>query len=247
MNAMKKTVLATAVLMTMGAGAAQATMTNLNYNGSFVMYDGTDPANLAQFDYTGSPVAVVWDATASTSVPNPLYNAHYGQWNGPKGSGSFSGGNIMNNGNGAAGDPISGVMSVDFGTGAGTATMTGTPFFGSPWTADNVVFTAGMGPGLEVATMLFNWGAPAATACGLANCGIHVEVEFQLYPTAPGVFGFYTTKSYMFDGPFVGAQATFSGTATVQQAPAPVPVPAAAWLLGSGLLGLVGVARRKAA
>lgn len=26
-----------------------------------------------------------------------------------------------------------------------------------------------------------------------------------------------------------------------------VPVPAAAWLLGSGLLGLVGVARRKAA
>lgn len=30
-------------------------------------------------------------------------------------------------------------------------------------------------------------------------------------------------------------------------APAAVPVPAAAWLLGSGLLGLVGVARRKAA
>lgn len=28
---------------------------------------------------------------------------------------------------------------------------------------------------------------------------------------------------------------------------APVPVPAAAWLLGSGLLGLIGVARRKAA
>lgn len=27
---------------------------------------------------------------------------------------------------------------------------------------------------------------------------------------------------------------------------APVPVPAAAWLLGSGLLGLIGVARRKA-
>ena len=27
----------------------------------------------------------------------------------------------------------------------------------------------------------------------------------------------------------------------------PVPVPAAAWLLGSGLLGLIGVAQRKAA
>jgi len=31
------------------------------------------------------------------------------------------------------------------------------------------------------------------------------------------------------------------------QAPAPVPVPAAAWLFGSGLLGLVGMARRKKA
>lgn len=29
-------------------------------------------------------------------------------------------------------------------------------------------------------------------------------------------------------------------------APAAVPVPAAAWLMGSGLLGLIGVARRKA-
>lgn len=33
----------------------------------------------------------------------------------------------------------------------------------------------------------------------------------------------------------------------IRFAPAAVPVPAAAWLLGSGLLGLVGVARRKAA
>lgn len=243
MNAMKKTMLATAVLMSLGATAAEAAVTNFTYTGSFVMYDGTDPANMAQFDYTGSnnPLTI-------SSGPNPSYNPNYGQYVGPMGSGSFSGGNIMSNGNGAAGDPISGTMSIDMGTGAGTATMTGTPFFGSSWSANNVVFSAGAGAGQEHATMLFNWGAvDTSTACGLANCGIHVAVDFQMYPTAnPMQYGFYTIGSYMFDGPFVGAQPTFSGLATVVM-PAAVPVPAAAWLLGSGLLGLVGVARRKAA
>lgn len=42
----------------------------------------------------------------------------------------------------------------------------------------------------------------------------------------------------MIDGPFIAQSANFNVM---------VPVPAAAWLLGSGLLGLVGVARRKAA
>ena len=38
-----------------------------------------------------------------------------------------------------------------------------------------------------------------------------------------------------------GESTSFSGNIT------PVPVPAAVWLFGSGLLGLVGIARRKAA
>jgi len=36
-------------------------------------------------------------------------------------------------------------------------------------------------------------------------------------------------------------------TYTIQVVPSAVPVPAAAWLFGSGLLGLVGMARRKKA
>ncbi|VAW50422.1 hypothetical protein MNBD_GAMMA06-1716 [hydrothermal vent metagenome] len=47
----------------------------------------------------------------------------------------------------------------------------------------------------------------------------------------------------MANGSFANATARFNGTGTVH-APE-VPVPAAVWLMGSGLLGLVGVARRR--
>ncbi|MDA8364873.1 MAG: VPLPA-CTERM sorting domain-containing protein [Gammaproteobacteria bacterium] len=52
----------------------------------------------------------------------------------------------------------------------------------------------------------------------------------------------------MIAGPFPGDNANFditSMTVTSITGVQPVPVPAAVWLLGSGLLGLVGVARRK--
>lgn len=45
---------------------------------------------------------------------------------------------------------------------------------------------------------------------------------------------------------FFGSPLALEGLFLAQPA-SPVPVPAAAWLLGSGLIGLVGVARRKAA
>jgi len=44
---------------------------------------------------------------------------------------------------------------------------------------------------------------------------------------------------------FFGSPLVLEGLALAQ--PAAVPVPAAAWLLGSGLVGLIGVARRRAA
>lgn len=219
MNAIKKTVLATAVLMSMGAGAAQAAVTNFDFVGSFVMYDGSgyDPMFLVT-------------------------------------------GGVVDNGNGAAGDPVLGTMSIDDMTGAGSATMTGQPFFGSTWLATGITLQA-TGPGMVTANMLFHWGdAGVGTSwlggvdnglgsgtCGLTNCDIGVTVGFAMMPTAnPMAFSVTTVTSEMPAGPFAGFQPTFNGTATVQM-PAAVPVPAAAWLLGSGLLGLVGVARRKAA
>lgn len=203
MNAMKKTVLATAVLMSMGAGAAQAAVTNFDFVGSFVMFDGYDP-----------------------TFSNPL--------------------DVVDNGNGLAGDPVVGTMSIDDMTGAGSATITGQPFFGSTWLATGITLQA-TGPGAVTANMLFHWGdVDGSTSCGLTNCDIGVTVGFAMMPTAnPMAFSVTTVTSDMPGGPFAGFQPTFNGTATV--VPSAVPVPAAAWLLGSGLLGLVGVARRKAA
>ena len=49
----------------------------------------------------------------------------------------------------------------------------------------------------------------------------------------------------MDNGPFEFFNANFDMTSITIVAPAAVPVPAAVWLFGSGLLGLVGVARRR--
>ena len=102
------------------------------------------------------------------------------------------------------------------------------------------------------ASIPFDWGAPAATSCGVANCNIPVAAVFQFTPTDATHFNVITLDTDsngapgqpMTAGPFIGFSPAFSGVAT-QITPAPVPIPAAVWLFGSGLLGLVGVARRK--
>jgi len=136
-------------------------------------------------------------------------------------------------------DPaLVGSMDMDMGTGAGHASMyPSTTFFGYTWTAHGITLAA-TGPGTVMATMLFDWGVTA---------NIPVTADFSMTPIGPKTFTI-TTLDGDFDGipgnamccgPFAGFNATFGGTATI------VPVPAAVWLLGSGLLGLVGVARRK--
>jgi hypothetical protein len=49
---------------------------------------------------------------------------------------------------------------------------------------------------------------------------------------------------------YLGGSLSYGGTkfiAGVLPSPSPVPVPAALWLFGSGLLGLLGVKRKKSA
>lgn len=87
------------------------------------------------------------------------------------------------------------------------------------------------------------------------NPDIAVLAVFQASP--PDANGNFTAVSVdsdgdgtpgtaMNNGPFNGQTPAFNGTMTCQDCgPAVVPVPAAVWLFGSGLIGLVGVARRK--
>ena len=198
MNAIKKSALAAAVLMTMGAGAAQAAIAQYDFTGAFVMFSGYDP-----------------------TFSDPAH--------------------VVDNGNGIAGDPISGSMYFDTVTGAGTATMTpSVPFFGDWWSATGITLQATMNPGEVDFAMLFNWGAvDGSTSCGVTNCDIGVTGTFQMYPTAnPMVSGFYTTASSMPAGPFAGFQPTFNGEAAL------VPEASTYGMMLAGL-GLVGFAVRR--
>jgi hypothetical protein len=60
-------------------------------------------------------------------------------------------------------------------------------------------------------------------------------------PDGDGVMGIPMATA----GPFAGFNANFNASLTPTPDPTVIPVPAAVWLFGSGLLGLVGIARRK--
>ena len=66
----------------------------------------------------------------------------------------------------------------------------------------------------------------------LTNLGIDPNTEFEF-------FGFSMGFDFSLDGTATAISTDVINTSVV-------PVPAAVWLFGSGLIGLVGVARRRA-
>lgn len=109
----------------------------------------------------------------------------------------------------------------------------------------------------DMAASVTNYHLPIGTIDVLNISGLNMSIfnaandfltssgsGFSVFGTVPaGAYHALVTGNG--HGASGGAYIISLGTSSVLAAPAAVPVPAAAWLLGSGLIGLIGVARRK--
>ncbi|MEM9056844.1 MAG: PEP-CTERM sorting domain-containing protein [Pseudomonadota bacterium] len=138
---------------------------------------------------------------------------------------------------GFQGDPGNTVLSLDIGAGS---TITGISWditlapVSPSWSEEAIIgFTTDQGatdiqlfPGNQTSDPISDAGS-LAFSLGTTDGMVNIE--------------FYEVG---FDDIAGGADATWGGTLTVEFDAAVVPVPAAVWLMGSGLLGLIGLRRR---
>ncbi len=264
---LKKTVLCVALVSALGGVATQASADTINvsWKGLFTMLDpsGTALMNTSLPYYndktwgyglrTQISGTMSFDtATGSgsgTVVPFQFFNGNTSLpatavgislqaiGNGAGGPGTLILGNMLFNWNGNNGIPVSIVLD-----GAG--------FFGAgPYTVGQTISGVGATPASNgIKKGAYPIGpAPVATTTWntttVPGAGMGSAVSGQLPLIADTIGG-----SPMIAGPFTGYNANFDITSiTVTSVVSAVPVPAAVWLFGSGLLGLVGIARRKKA
>ena len=172
---------------------------------------------------------------------------------------------------GTIGNGVWGVASSETFFGSNWFAKSGTTFGAGTYTFDtqkngtpNPQYTGIIvGPNQVGGHILFDWGAPnSSNACGLAECSIDVVNVWNL-SVAGGVTTYSSTDVTL--NRATGGGSTVIGPDGTLGAPiqdsstflnfspnfeftvgtSAIPVPAAVWLFGSGLLGLVGVARRK--
>ena len=144
------------------------------------------------------------------------------------------------------------VGTVDTGAGTGKFTSGGTPFFGHAWTATVAAGFESSGPGSwnfntasgAESTGTYNFTlAPGQVAMGVlldwnGNVGIPVLNILNADGSGVDIDGDGTLGTQIIASAITSAPMGFAGTTIV-------PVPAAAWLMGSGLIGLAGFARRR--
>ncbi len=269
MNNLKKTAIAVAVASAMGitATSASADVIDVSFNGWFTMMNADGSGALNNNDSTGAPMygfrtpvtgTMTFDTDTGAGGGTMVGFSFFGSGlasattisfqavgDGTGGPGPLVLGNMGFNWNGTTGIPTSIVLDASGFFGAvGGGITTGDVITGGVLPAtDGFAFDFG-----KLGTYTLPIGAvPIATTTwnttDIGTVGLGSNPSGTLPFTDDGIGG-----SPMKAGPFPGFNANFDITdltVTNITTPSAVPVPAAVWLFGSGLMGLVGVARRR--
>lgn len=233
-----KTVLGAAIATALGTGgmAAQAAVTPI------VKIDIMDVGSS-----TGSNAAPVFSsvldsrsaafAFSTVGNINPLTYKSATLWTGDVGTGEMQWAGAANaTGSFSTGFLFAGAPFIPYTFGANASgtvdTTANTMAIGSLDFGGNYAGSFNFNLPPDAGTLQFNWVVPTANP-------LEYLVSFR--------WGHQITTAEDATGKFVGqfARWMIEGKATIAGAPPVVPIPAAAWLLGSGLVGLAGIARRR--
>jgi len=254
---LKKTAIASAVAVSLGISVAAAPTTasadiiTATFDGLFTMLDpGGVQLQNTSYPYYGDPTwgyglrsqisgTFTFDTVtgAGTATVNPFEFFNKG-----KASAHDIFMQAIGDGGGGPGTLVAGKMLFDWSTATNINVgiiLDAAGFFGSgPYSSSQTIAGVGATPASNGIKKGKYPIGPAPMATTSLDTDYHNGGSFVI--SDDGIGG-----DPMDNGPFPGFNANFDITSIHIVSVTPVPVPAAVWLFGSGLLGLVGVARRK--